>query len=289
MRKRGKQDKQGLSRSELAAASIEVLESGSDPLIVEPLTDTTRRCRKALLGSSLVAFTLSWAGLVPERIEAFGISVEEVERANLLYVLALVTGYFLLAFFAYCYSDLMAYKVRVKKSQIMPGLPVRALKEQAEQLRKQPVDEASFRSSELTGTMSVMEHFRAVQDVHKAVKVRTVVDVFVPGIIGLAAIAASVQEAGRLPAVPVLIAFIVLVVAIVIALVLLSDKFRIFKMLRPMRKMNEELKEWVGLKKKFLSLDPNSWRARRIKRKLERSRFGLGRMDVEGNANDSSE
>jgi hypothetical protein len=274
-----------VASGDLAAASTEILKSVDDPLLGEILTPTTRQCRRALLAASVVAFTLTWGGLVPERIEAFGLSIEQIERANLLYVLALVTGYFTVTFISYCYSDGTLRRIRVRLSRIMPGLSLGPIKASAERLRETPAENLQLDSPEFLATTSIADHMRAVQDVHRAARLRMVIDVYLPAAVGLGASAVAIQEAGRLPGIPVLIAFVLLVSVFVTVLVVQSEKFRNFRRLLPMRRLTGDLKDWVELKKKLLTLNPNSWRAKRIRRRLERSKFGLGSMDVGADAN----
>ena len=66
--------------------------------IVDPLSTVTRKERRALLLVSMIAITLVKARVIPSKITALGIEFQKLDQQSLLSILALITGYFLIAF-----------------------------------------------------------------------------------------------------------------------------------------------------------------------------------------------
>jgi hypothetical protein len=83
---------------------------------MDPLKDITRKQRQYLLLSSLVGFVMSWGGIIPQRIEAWGISIEQLNTSAILWIIVGMITYFLVYFVIYTWSDLMDhthYRFRV--------------------------------------------------------------------------------------------------------------------------------------------------------------------------------
>jgi hypothetical protein len=75
-------------------------------LLRDPLSDVTRQERSRLLLSTLVSLTVSKAGILPTRISTLGVEFSPTNRQAMLVLLAVVVGYFLLAFVIYGYYDI---------------------------------------------------------------------------------------------------------------------------------------------------------------------------------------
>lgn len=73
--------------------------------VADPLTEETRRVRKALLGWSLVGVGVTVGGLFPTEITALGLKITPTNKAILFGLLGAVVLYHLVAFFAYAASD----------------------------------------------------------------------------------------------------------------------------------------------------------------------------------------
>jgi hypothetical protein len=73
----------------------------------DPLTPVTRKERLYLLAVSMIGIAMVRTGLVPSKIATFGIELDQPNRNALLFLLALVTIYFLIAFVIYAASDYM--------------------------------------------------------------------------------------------------------------------------------------------------------------------------------------
>jgi hypothetical protein len=77
----------------------------SEVLVRDPLSAVTRKERLYLLAISLIGIAMVRTGLVPSKIATFGIELDKPNRSALLFLLALVTIYFLGAFILYAASD----------------------------------------------------------------------------------------------------------------------------------------------------------------------------------------
>jgi len=73
--------------------------------VVDPLSTTTRAERRWLLVSSVVLVALTWGGLVPTRVDAFGMEIPTVNARVLVWLTCVVTAYFLAAFIFYYRAD----------------------------------------------------------------------------------------------------------------------------------------------------------------------------------------
>src|SRR5215208_4054054 len=75
----------------------------------DPLSEVTRKERVYLLGTSIVGIAILKTRLVPSRITALGIELEEGNQEIFLSLLGLVVLYFLAAFVVYAASDFLAW------------------------------------------------------------------------------------------------------------------------------------------------------------------------------------
>lgn len=79
--------------------------TAAEVLVRDPLTPVTRKERLYLLAVSLTGIAMVRTGLVPSKIATFGIELDKPNRSALLFLLALVAIYFLVAFILYAASD----------------------------------------------------------------------------------------------------------------------------------------------------------------------------------------
>jgi hypothetical protein len=100
--------------------------------IRDPLSEVTRNERRFLLGVSIIAIALVRTGLVPSKISALGIEFSQTDQKSLLFVLALVTSYFVAAFLLYAGSDFVAWRLAFRA----------AVNEWVEQTKKRDEDRA---------------------------------------------------------------------------------------------------------------------------------------------------
>jgi len=75
----------------------------------DPLSQLARQERRRLLLLSAVAVTVVSTGLLPKNIAALGIEFSATDRQALLYVLAAIVIYYLLAFSLYAATDLLKW------------------------------------------------------------------------------------------------------------------------------------------------------------------------------------
>ena len=74
-----------------------------------PLGEVARKERRSLLGISAIAILVGWTGLVPAKIENFGITFAAPERKALLWVFVAVVLYYSVAFIVYALHDFLSY------------------------------------------------------------------------------------------------------------------------------------------------------------------------------------
>jgi hypothetical protein len=86
----------------------------SGHFVKDPLSEITRKERRTLLAVSALGAIMVKANIVPQKISALGIDFGEINRTVLLRSLALVVGYFLIAFILYAISDFVAWRVSIQ-------------------------------------------------------------------------------------------------------------------------------------------------------------------------------
>lgn len=87
-------------------------------MLRDPLSEVTRKERRSLLGISAIAILVGRTGLVPAKIENFGISFAAPERQALLWVFFAVVLYYTVAFILYAMSDFLIYRYAVHQGRV---------------------------------------------------------------------------------------------------------------------------------------------------------------------------
>ena len=82
----------------------------------DPLSEVTRKERRALLGVSVLSLFISKAGMMPSEITALGVKLGQTDQHAFLNGMSLVVGYFLVAFILYGLSDFIAWKISFNES-----------------------------------------------------------------------------------------------------------------------------------------------------------------------------
>ena len=94
-------------------------------LLEDQLKSTTRKDRRSLLLSSTIGIIFVKTGLIPSKIEAYGIVITESERSNLFTILILIIFYFFITFIVRSTYDIMNWNMRLRSSaralEISPG------------------------------------------------------------------------------------------------------------------------------------------------------------------------
>lgn len=83
----------------------------TDERVLNPFHEITRRTRKSLLLTTFLAFSTTWAGLIPTKIEALGIELSPSDQSALQIIIIIALIYFLIAFWIYSASDLMRFNI----------------------------------------------------------------------------------------------------------------------------------------------------------------------------------
>jgi|ERR1051325_334344 hypothetical protein len=82
----------------------------------EPLSELTRQERRYLLGVSIIGITLVRTGLVPSKISALGVEFSRADQKAVLGILAVIVGYFLVAFSIYSVADFVAWRSKRREA-----------------------------------------------------------------------------------------------------------------------------------------------------------------------------
>jgi len=90
----------------------------SQALIKAPLSEETRKERRALLAASGISILIAKTGLVPTKIAALGIEFSQTERTTFLYCLLAMVIYFLVAFIAYALADFWNLKIDIQQAML---------------------------------------------------------------------------------------------------------------------------------------------------------------------------
>jgi hypothetical protein len=101
------------ARAQVASAVLRPVEE----MLRDPLGDVARKERRSLLGISAIAILVGWTGLVPAKIQNFGITFAPPERQALLWVFSAVVWYYLFAFAIYSLSDILSYGYAVHRGR----------------------------------------------------------------------------------------------------------------------------------------------------------------------------
>lgn len=182
-----------------------VLDTVEDESVTDPLTEVTRRERKALLASCVIGLAISAGGLVPDEIETFGVRITP-QQESLLYIVGGVTAYFVVAFAVYAWADLKRREARAVKlrERLKPVLEsaVAAYKRTQGQLPK-PGDAESVKQTlsdpDFARLAALSEQTKFVRRVQRVGAVRIAVDVYFPMVAGVTSIIAVWSSTGGFP------------------------------------------------------------------------------------------
>jgi hypothetical protein len=85
-------------------------------LVQDPLSETTRKERRTLLGLGVVITTIVLTGTVPTKIAAIGVEFSQTHQKSLFYILAAVDLYYILAFSLFAISDYIVWKIKLSEA-----------------------------------------------------------------------------------------------------------------------------------------------------------------------------
>jgi len=76
------------------------------------ITETTRKGRRSLMGTSSISIAMMWTGLFPTHISALGLSFPSNNRQILIHLLGLINVYLLEMFTASAVTDFANWRYR---------------------------------------------------------------------------------------------------------------------------------------------------------------------------------
>ena len=149
----------------------------------DPFSEATRKEKRNLLATCLIAVTITWADLTSEEIIFFGFKIKPEDTNIILILLLVVVVYFSFVFGMYAYYDIKFWKV-------------------ANGVKASPDDQSPHVDQGLTAGERAMQYLaRASVNAHNqnimdtvspkarmAPRIRYAIDVLVPILAGLAAI-----------------------------------------------------------------------------------------------------
>jgi uncharacterized membrane protein YqjE len=90
--------------------SIEAMTGEIGLGVEDPLSEETRKERRALLGASGLGILVVRTGLVPTKISALGIEFSTRDQRSFVVAVAVVVAYFFVAFLIYAISDFIVWR-----------------------------------------------------------------------------------------------------------------------------------------------------------------------------------
>jgi len=139
----------------------------------DPLSEVTRRERRALLALSTLCYVIARVGLVPTKISALGIDFNHSDQKTLFRILAGILVYLIVAFVIYASADFIAW--RIARAEVLRGWwnkNIDQLKEEATpanlqtaKIREQLGMDMSFIcTSDVTGFAGIVSTLRGFVD-----------------------------------------------------------------------------------------------------------------------------
>jgi hypothetical protein len=87
--------------------------------IEDRLSDNTRKERKGVMIASLVGYLMYITGIVPDKLEIFGILFDQFQQRYLIFALLVITLYFLFTFVFYAHLDILIYRREINKLNLL--------------------------------------------------------------------------------------------------------------------------------------------------------------------------
>lgn len=177
------------------------LDTVAEPSVTDPLSEVTRAERKSLLASCVIGLAISVGGLVPGKIETFGIEVSASQEQSLLQILAGVITYFLIGFSIYAWSDLKKREslTALARSRVRPTMDsaVEEFKRAEKELASKDPDKmaALFSDKRFIRLAALSDESKLAQRVTKAGAVRVAFDVYLPIFVAFASIVTVLASA----------------------------------------------------------------------------------------------
>ncbi len=177
------------------------LDTVAEPSVTDPLSEVTRAERKSLLASCVIGLAISVGGLVPGKIETFGIEVSASQELSLLQILAGVITYFLFGFSIYAWSDLKRREslTALARTRLRPTMDsaLEDFKRAEKELASKDPEKmtALFSDKRFMRLAALSDEAKLAQRVTKAGAVRVAFDVYLPIFIAFGSIVTVLASA----------------------------------------------------------------------------------------------
>jgi len=260
--------------------SISPLDTVAEPSVTDPLSEVTRTERKSLLTACVIGLAISVGGLVPERIDTFGIEVSAAQEQSLLQVLAGVITYYLIGFSIYAWSDLKRREslAALARTRLRPTM--QNAMEDFERARKEfgtedPTKTAALLNDKRFQKMAALsDEAKLAQRVSRAGAIRVAFDVYLPMFVAFGSVV-TVLASARKSAGARWLSIVLMVLAAGVALTFLWRQRTVMR-----RSIRKKVREWRDKRRKRIMAeletlsadDPRrAVLAEKAKRSLERT------------------
>ena len=248
-----------------------ILEAFLDPRVLDPLSEVTRRERKALLIVSLIALAISLGGLVPTKIQALGVDLSVPQQDSILLLIALSVIYLLGGFSIYLWADWRSRSLAIALGRYRIPSDLDSKAASGQQRLNAIIGANDFErltsDPEIKRLFSISEDMRLVQRARVTGTWRALFDLVVPILVALAALGSSLYSARGL-----LFARIVgFVSAGLLTLFILVGSWRARKrILSFIKRQRYQWYKWRSdrISKRLKALDCTSSRHEKLKKRL---------------------
>jgi hypothetical protein len=232
--------------------SASPLDSAAEPSVTDPLSEVTRAERKALLASCVIGLAISVGGLVPEKIETFGIEVSAAQEQNLLQILAGVITYYLTGFSIYAWSDLkrresLAALARAKVRPTMEAAMEDFKRAEKELGSKDPAKSAAlFNDKRFLRLAALSDEAELANRVSRAGAIRVAFDVYLPIFVAFGSVV-TVLASARESAGARWLSGILIILAAVVALTFIWRQRHVMR-----KSVRKKIRDWRDRRRKRL-------------------------------------
>jgi hypothetical protein len=98
---------------ELPPSDESYYDAAPEAELAQSLSEVTRKDRAALMAANVILFAAVQGGMLPSKLEAWGLSNGAINRTAFFWLLYMIVGYFLCAFSVYAWADWKVWKLRI--------------------------------------------------------------------------------------------------------------------------------------------------------------------------------
>jgi len=165
--------------------------------LVDPLSEVTRKERRALLAVSVTQLVVAVGGIIPSKIDALGVELSTGDASRLLGLLCAVQIYLLVAFWIYSAADLKAWAM--DRERVFSTSAAKLAGRHTNLAPEPGQDPEEFEFWLAKKSKEFAQLFRAEIDRHfRVLSARAVLERWVPIAVGLSSLVASLARIAML-------------------------------------------------------------------------------------------